>query len=431
MSTEILIIVLLLVANGIFAMSEIAIVSSRRARLAHRAEEGDARAAAALRLKDKPTAFLSTVQVGITLVGILAGAYSGATLTEQLAAWLAGFPAVAEYAEGLALAIVVGAITYGSLIIGELVPKAIALTNPERIAALVAGPVGLLARVATPIVKLLTLTTDLVLTMLRVPKNREAAITEEEIRLLIKQAALAGDVPEVEQRIVEKVFHLGDRRVNAVMTPRHEIEWLDVNLGVDGVREYLKTTRHPRLVFCDGDLDHVVGVAYVEDLLAAALDNQASNIRATLRPPVYVPDSISVFELVETFRREHMHVAMVLDEFGAIEGIVTSTDILEGLVGEIPSHPGDDEPGPVVRREDGSLLLDGMLSLDDLAVEVELPDIPETEVGHYHTLAGLVMTRLGRVPREGDSVTWGDWSFEVVDMDGRRIDKVIMKRVEG
>jgi magnesium and cobalt exporter, CNNM family len=426
-TTEIVVIFLLLVANGIFAMSEIAVVTARRVRLQQRASEGDRRATAALQLKDHPTKFLSTVQVGITLIGILAGAYSGATLTDRLSAWLAGVPLVAAYREAIALAIIVGAITYFSLVIGELVPKAIALHNPEGIAGSVATRVAAAARVVTPLVTVLSASTNLVLRALRVHPKSDRGVTEEAIRALIKQATLTGDVAPVEQRIVEQVFRLGDRRVSAIMTPRHEIDWFDIHEGLEGVRAHLATLSHPRIVTCDGELDRVLGVVRSEDLLAAVLAGGPPDLRSLLEQPKFVPATMSVFQLVETFKASRTPLALVLDEFGAIEGLVTSTDVLEGLVGEMPTEPAE-APGPIVRRDERSWLVDGTTPIEDLRAAIELPDTPEDEEGTYQTLAGLVMTRLGRVPHEGDRFAWGPLTFEVVDMDGRRVDKVMIER---
>jgi putative hemolysin len=429
LTTELVVIFLLLVANGIFAMSEIAVVTARRVRLQQRASDGDRRAAAALKLKDHPTKFLSTVQVGITLIGILAGAYSGATLTTRISDWLGGVPLIAPYREAVALAIIVGTITYFSLVIGELVPKAIALHNPEGIAGAVATRVAAAARIVTPLVTVLSASTNLVLRLLRVNPKADRGVTEEEIRALIKQATLTGDVAPVEQRIVEQVFRLGDRSVSAIMTPRHDIDWLDVHDGLEGVRTHLASTlRHPRIVACDGELDKVLGVVRSEDLLAAVLAGGTLDIKPLLEQPKFVPATMSVFHLIEAFKASRTPLALVLDEFGAIEGLVTSTDVLEGLVGEMPTEPSE-APGPIIRRDDRSWLVDGTTPIDDLRAAIDLLETPESEEGTYQTLAGLVMTRLGRVPHEGDRFTWGSLSFEVVDMDGRRIDKVMIERL--
>lgn len=428
MTDEILIIFLLLVANGVFAMSEIAVVTARRVRLQQRAEEGDKRARAALALATNPTNFLSTVQVGITLVGIFAGAYGGATLTEQLQAHLAQFPLVAPYAEAVALVIVVSTITYFSLVIGELVPKAIALSNPERVASLVAAPVAMVARAATPLVTVLSWSTTLVLKLIRIKPPAESSVTEEEIRALLKQATVSGDIAPEEQELVEQVFRLGDRRVGAIMTPRHDIEWVDIQDGMAGLRGHLAEATHAKILFCDGGLDTVLGFARAEDLLVQLLATNALDVRSALQTPLEVPATLTVHQLLDRFRGTHVHFALVLDEFGAIEGLVTPTDVLESLVGEIPTA-ADAESGPVVQREDGSWLVDGALRLEDLAEDVDLGSLPEDEVGSYHTLAGFVMTRLARVPRAGDHFTWGGFRFEVMDMDGRRVDKVLVARV--
>jgi putative hemolysin len=428
-TAEILLVLALLVANGVFAMSEIAVVTARRVRLQHRAEAGDRKAQRVLALKAQSTDFLSTVQVGITLVGLLAGAYSGATFADPLAAWLATWPWLAPYARFAALGIVVGVMTYLSLIIGELVPKAIALRNPEGIAAFVAAPVAVVARVATPVVRLLSASTNLVLAVFRLKERPEPGVTEEEIRALIKQATQTGDVAPVEREIVEQVFRLGDRSVAAIMTPRHDIDWVDLHATPEELREHLVEAHQPRVLVCDGELDKVVGIGFVEELLAEALAGRRPDLRHHARAPLFVPDTLSVFALLEQFRASHLHVALVLDEFGALEGLVTATDILEGLVGEIPSKPSD-EPGPVVQRDDRSWLVDGATPVEDLASAIELPAIPDSEQGKYNTLAGLVMTRLGRIPRTGDRFTWGPYRIEVVDMDGRRIDKVLVERID-
>lgn len=425
MPLEILVIFVLLVANGIFAMSEIAVVTARRVRLQRRAEDGDRRAAAALRLKEDSTHFLSTVQVGITLVGLFAGAYSGATFTEGLAAWLSRWTWLVPYAEVVALTIVVSVMTYFSLVIGELVPKAVALHNPERVAGLVAAPVAGVARLATPVVRLLTASTNLVLTVLRLRHPPDHSVTEEEIRALIKQAAKTGDVAPVEQQIVEQVFKLGDRRVSSIMTPRHDLDWIDVHAGVEGLRKHLAADRHPRLLVCDGSLDTVLGHVHVEELLEPLLEGKPIDLRDILELPLFVPATMSVFRLLETFKSSRVHIAVVLDEFGAVDGLVTPTDILEGLVGDMPIE-AQGEGGPVTLREDGSWLVDGTLPIEQLEREIPMPAVPESEAGAYQTTAGLVMTRLGRVPRAGDHFTWESLRFEVVDMDGRRVDKVLI-----
>ncbi|MGE3843418.1 MAG: hemolysin family protein [Vicinamibacterales bacterium] len=428
MTAEILIIFLLLVANGVFAMAEIAVVASRKVRLQQRAEAGNRRAQAALRLAQAPTQFLSTVQVGITLVGIFAGAYGGARLAEPVAGLLRQFPLIAPYSDVAGLILVVGAITYFSLVIGELVPKAIALTNPEGIASAVAAPLSVVARAATPIVHVLSASTHVVLAILRIKPQAGQDVTEDEIRALVRQATVAGEVAPVEQRIVEQVFVLGDQLVRSIMTPRHEIDWLDSSDDLKTIREHLVSRRHPRLLVCEGSADAVLGVIHAEELLEHTLGGNAVDLKKLLHPPLFVPLTMSVFQLLESFRSSHIHVAIVLDEFGATAGIVTPTDILEALVGDIPASPGGDG-GPIVQRDPDSWLVDGTTPIEDLVRELSLPPTPEQESGTYHTLAGFVMTRLSRIPHTGDRFAWNAFDFEVVDMDGRRVDKVLVRRL--
>jgi putative hemolysin len=428
MTFDLLFLFLLLVANGVFAMAEIALVASRSVRLEQRAQTGDPGAARALRLKAHPTDFLSTVQVGITLIGILAGAYSGSTVAEPLSGLLRSLPGVGPYSDALAFAIVVSILTYCSLVVGELVPKAIALREPERLAAWVAQPFDVIARVASPLVRLLSVSTNVVLWLLRIRPGDEPHPTEAEIRALIKQAAHTGELEPAEQQLVEKVFHLGDRSVSSLMTPRHEVDWIDASADASEIRQALATQRRSSYLVCNGGLEHVVGVALAEDLLALCLTSQSVDVRAVARAPLFVPDRLSALTLLEHFRTAHTQTALVVDEYGGTQGLVTITDILEGLFGAGPNAPTT-ESDPIVRRPDGSWLVDGGVSLDDLRAHVPLPQIPEDEIGHYETLAGLVMTRLSRVPHVGDQVAWESLRFEVVDMDGRRVDKVLITPV--
>jgi len=429
MSAEVVIILLLLIANGVFAAAEIAVVTARRVRLEQRALQGDARAARALELSRNPTTFLSTVQVGITLIGILAGAYGGATLAEPLEARLSQVSWIGGRADVVAFAIVVSAITYLSLVIGELVPKAVALSNPERIASNVATRVAAVARIASPLVVVLDVSTRAVLKLLRVAPVQEGTVTEDEIRAMLKQATKTGDVDEVEQAIVEQVFKLGDRRVSSIMTPRPDIDWLDIHEGLDGVRNHLAVAKHPRLLFCDGSLDAVLGVVRSEDVLTQLLTQSQIDLRSMLKPPMFVPATLSAFQLVESFRASKMHVALVLDEFGAVEGIVTPSDVLQGLVGELQSDANAGEDPYIVSRADGSWLVDGITPIEEVTQAVDLPPMPEDEAGSYQTLAGFVMTRLARVPNAGETFDFGGFRFEVIDMDGRRVDKVLVSRI--
>lgn len=425
---ELAVVAVLLVANGVFAMAEIALVAARRVRLEQHAATGNTAAAAALAIKADPTNFLSTVQVGITLIGIFAGAYSGTAFADPVAGVLRGAPWLAPYADALALTLVVSLLTFASLIVGELVPKAIALRNPERVAASVARPFALVAALTSPLVRLLSATTTGVLWVMRLPPVKEGHVTEEEIRALILQATHAGEVLPAERAIVEAVFRLGDRRVSTLMTPRFDIDWVDLRALPAALVQATTGARHSRLLLCDGSLDAVVGLVRAEDLLAHQATSPAwgaDDLRALARPVGFVPETLPALALLDRFRGARTHTLLVVDEFGAVQGLVTLSDVLSALLGSIPDTV-DPEPATIVRREDGSYLVDGDTPLEDLRQTVALPAPADGVPPPYTTLAGLVMTHLARVPVPGDVVDWSGWRFEVMDMDGRRVDKVLI-----
>lgn len=440
MAFEIVLVVLLVLANGVFAMAEIAVVSSRKSRLRMLADGGDARAAAALALASDPNRFLSTVQVGITLVGVFAGAYGGATLAEPLAERLAGVPVIGRWSGGIALTIVVVAITYLSLVVGELVPKRIALGAPERIARTIAGPMGGLSKLATPLVALLSVSTDALLRLLRVGRAAEPPTSDEEVQALVSEGAAAGVFEPGESDIVENLFWFGDSRVADLMTPRPDLVWIDVDATAEAIRGTIATSGFSRYVVARGSVEDVVGIARTRDLLLAALAGVDGVPAEAVHPPLYVPESTPSLTLLERFRETGDHAALVVDEYGGIEGLVTVTDVLEALVGDLPGRDRAPER-PCVPREDGSLLLEGTAGLDDL--EEAVREVLERTLGRaapsfalprdpgYRTLGGFVATRLGRLPAVGDAIVQGVWRFEVVDMDGRRVDKVFAARVEG
>ena len=422
---ELVVILLLILANGVFALAEIAVVSARRARLQEWAEAGNARARTALELAERPDEFLSTVQIGITLVGILAGAFGGARLAEPLAEVLRPLPGIGPYAETISLGLVVGGIAYLSLIVGELVPKQLALRSPERLAAALAGPMRLVSRLASPAVRLLSLSTAAVLRLCRVRPAPEPPVTEGEIRLMMRQGAQAGVVEAAEHDMLQGVFRLGDRRISALMTPRADIVWLDLDDPPEALHRRVTDTVHSWVPVGRGALDHLVGVARAKDLLAPLLTGQPEALEAAIRPPVVVPDSLRALQVVEQFRRAGLHVALVVDEYGGVQGLVTPMDLLEALVGDLPDAGLPAEPA-AVRREDGSWLVDGMLPADDLKDLLPLGALPGEGTGAYQTVSGLVMQQLGRIPATGDQFPWGGFRFEVVDMDGHRVDKVLV-----
>lgn len=426
-SSEIVFIFLLLVVNGVFAMSEIALVSARKSRLKQRAAGGDTRARAALELADSPARFLPTVQIGITLVGVFAGAFGGATIAEQIAEQIAVVPALAPYAEGIGLGVVVIAITYFSVIIGELVPKRIALNNPETIAALVARPMNLLSRITAPVVFLLTFSTAFVLKLLRVKPSIEPPVTQEEVRALILQGAEAGVFEHSEREIVESVFRLDDRSVNALMMPRREVVWLDAEASGEEIRRTVMENPYSRFPVCEGSLDNVIGIAKAKHLLERCLNNEPLDLRAAMTAPLFVPETRTALQVLELFKNAHTHIALVIDEHGGVEGLVTINDVLEAIVGEMQAGGAE---SMAVMRDDGSYLLDGALPIDEFAVIFNIGSSLENERGNYHTLAGFVLARFGHIPKTADVFEWQNLRFEVVDMDNRRIDKVLVSRSE-
>ncbi len=425
---EALIVLLLILVNGVLAMSELAIVSSRKARLEALAAEGNSGARVALQLLADPSRFLSTVQIGITLVGIFAGAYGGATLAEQLGILLDRVAFIAPNGGTVAFVIVVVAITYLSLVIGELVPKRIALANPERTAALVAKPMRALSRIAAPAVWLLKHSTDAVLALLGLSGVRETTITEEEVKALIAEGTQAGVFAPEEREMIDGVLRLADRTVRAVMTPRFDVVWIDRSAGREELVGLVEMHRHRRILVCDGSIDHAVGFIDMADIVAAVLRGGAIDIGSTMRRPLVVSESVGVFRLIDMFRREGIHFAVVVDEYGTTEGIVTAIDILEGIAGALPERGEDEEPF-VVARADGSLLVDALMPIDEFEGAVGIRGLSGD--GDFDTVAGLVLRELGRIPKAGDVVAMSGLTLEVVDMDGRRIDKVLVTKPQG
>ena len=426
---EILVIVLLIVVNGFFAMSELAIVSARRARLQLLADGGRGAkgARAALELAENPSHFLSTVQIGITLIGIIAGAYGGATLAERLGGTLNTVPWIAPHGGEVAFALVVAGITYLSLIVGELAPKRLALVNAEGIAVSVAGPMRALSRVALPLAWLLGASTEALLRLLRLPTTREQTVTEEEVKSLIAEGTQSGVFDPAERQMIEGVLRLADRTVRAIMTPRPDVLWLDPDDSPDAIATEIRDGGYSRFPVCKGDMDEVLGIVSTKALLDQTLRGRRLDLRAALVQPLIVHDGTPVLRLLELFKQSTVHMAVVVDEYGSVEGIVTLTDILESIAGELP-EAGQEADGGVIRREDGSWLVDGMLPVDEVESLVGVPDLKGE--GTYHTLAGFVLERIGHVPTPAENFLWRGHRFEVVDMDGRRIDKVLIQRID-
>ena len=422
---EILIILVLIIANGVFSMSEMAIVSARKVRLQQLANQGDPKAKAALKLAESPNHFLSTVQVGISLIGILTGAFGGATLANRVAVYIKRVPLLAPYSDPLSFGIVVLIITYFSLIVGELVPKRLALNNPERIASIVAIPMQALAAIASPVVYLLSASTDLILRVMGITASTEPQVTEEEIKILIEQGTEAGTFEEAEQDMVERVFRLGDRPVSYLMTPRPDIVWLDLEDSAEENRQKMVDSAYSRYPVCQGGLDNVLGVIPVTDLLARSFRGEPLDLTVGLRQPVFVPESTRGLKVLELFKQTITHMALVVDEYGVIQGLVTLNDIMSEIVGDVPSTDGQDQP-QAVQREDGSWLLDGMLPVEDFLELFGMEEWQSEERGSYQTLGGFVITNLGRIPAAADYFEWQSMRIEVMDMDGNRVDKVLV-----
>lgn len=418
---EILFIVVLVLVNGLFALAEMAVVAARKSRLRPLAEAGDDKARAALELAESPDRFLSTVQIGISLVGVLSGAVGGATIAEHLGDLLSRIPWIGPAGIEIGLVIVVLAITYLSLVLGELVPKRLALHSPERIAAAVARPMRILSRLAAPLVRLLSGSTHLVLRLMGVRPQAEAPITEEELKVLLRQGTEAGVFEAGEQEMVEGVFRLGDRRVGALITPRTEVVWLDVDdPPAENLRRVVESA-HAWFPVARGDLDHVLGVVRSKDLLVECLAGRPADVRGVAHEPLFVPEATPAAPVLDLLRRAEVKIALVVDEHGGVSGLVTVSDLLEEIVGGL----SEDQP-QAVPRADRSWLVDGRLTVDEFKDLLQVRELPGETEGYYETVGGFVMMLLGRVPAPADHFEWGGWRFEVVDMDGNRVDKVLV-----
>jgi putative hemolysin len=415
---EILIILLLVFLNGIFSLSEMSVVSSRKARLQQRANMGDVGAFNALQLAESPNVFLSTIQIGITLIGVLSGAVGGVGISKSLAGWFDDAPILEPYATSLGVGVVVLSITFLTLILGELVPKRLALHSPERIASRIAAPMSLVSRIFSPVVYAMSATTDLVLRILGVKPNLEPPITEEEIQVLIDQGTQAGVFDEAEQDMVQGVFSLSDRRIFSLMTPRSEIAWLDVHDTPEEIRQKIEESPFSRFPVCEDSLDTIIGIIEARDLLLESLHGNPLQLKRNIQLPVYIPETARASRILELFKSQDTELMLVVDEFGSVQGLVTVFDIIEEIVGDIDPRP------QATQRQDGSWLLDGLLEVEDFKEIFNLRHLPDED--EYETLSGFVMLNLGRVPQAADRFEWNGLIFEVMDMDGKRVDKVLV-----
>jgi putative hemolysin len=426
---DIALLLFLIVLNGLLAMSEIAVVSSRHARLQRLADDGSPGAASALALNSEPSAFLSTVQVGITTVGILSGAIGESTLADPLTDWLSTFVPITPYAHSISLFLVVVALTYFSVVVGELVPKRLGLLAPEKIASLIATPMNMLSRIMRPLVWLLSSSSDLLLRMVGARRREEPPVTDDEIKVLMEQGAEAGVFHESEQAFVSNVLRLDDQRIGAIMTHRKDIYTIDIDQDEAEIRRCIAECPYTRAVVCRDGLDSIVGILRTAELLKSALAGEPLDIEQHLRKPLYVPEGVSTTQLLENFRSARMQCALIVDEYGELEGLVTLTDVFTSIVGELPSSEVDEEEDIVV-REDGSWLIDGSVPIERLKFVLDIDDeLSGEEENAFNTLGGYVMYMLGRVPVAADYFTEAGHRFEVVDMDGNCVDKMLVARL--
>lgn len=404
-------------------MSELALVTARRAQLQNLAQAGDSAAAAAIQLGEDPNRFLSTVQIGITLIGILNGFIGEAALAQPFAIWLETLGMQSPLSGYVATGVVVVSITYFSIVLGELVPKRLGQINPEPIARLVARPMLLLAAASKPFVKILSASTQLILSTFGIKEKGGPTVTQEEIHLILAEGSDAGVIEHQEHQMVRNVFRLDDRQIASLMVPRSEVVYLDVEEPLDENLNRIEASEHSRFPVIRGSWEEVLGVASARQFLTQTLHGEKPNLTERLQPAVFVPESLTGMELLENFKNSGAHLAFVVDEYGEVQGAVTLQDVMEAITGEFtPRRPED---AWAVKREDGSWLLDGLIPIPELKDRLSLREVPEEEKGRYNTLSGMVMLLAGRLPQTGDRCEWEGWIFEIVDMDGKRIDKVL------
>ncbi|MDR6196574.1 hemolysin family protein [Siphonobacter sp. SORGH_AS_0500] len=422
--TELLILLLLIVVNGIFSMAEIALVSARKIRLKNDAERGDTRARQALQLAEAPDTFLSTVQIGITLIGILTGIYSGEKLEGNLTEWLRQFTIIAPYANTISRVLLLVFITYITLVIGELVPKRIGLTRAESISKTLALPMSLLSRVTYPFIWLLSISTNLIVKVLGIRRGDDSMVTEEEIKAIVNEGLEQGTIDVIEQEIVENVFNVSDRHIVSLMTHRSDLAWIDINDTVEQVQQKIKQERHSVYPVGDKSLDKMIGVITVKDLYLAS---PGTPLKSLIHKPVFLPENISAYQVLDEFRKSKVHHGFIVDEYGVLQGMVTVNDIFEAIVGHMPDAEVIDFT--FVKREDGSFLVEAQMPFIDFLTRMGRRDIRDFLEEDYSTVAGFILHHLRRIPVEGEHFRWSNLMFEVIDMDGQRIDKVLVSEL--
>lgn len=417
---ELLIIALLILLNGLFSMAEIALVSARKARLESQAAKGDKKAEKALKLANHPDHFLSTVQIGITLIGILTGVYSGDKITGDLVAFVEKFPAFVPYSNGIATTLVVILITYFTLVFGELIPKRIGLSAPEKIAKFVARPMHLVSWITFPFIWLLTKSTGVISKIFNI-RSDDGPVTEEDIKAIINEGTEQGTLEETEQEIIERVFHLSDRTITSLMTHRSDIVWFNINDTEEIIKEKLVNEPHSVYPICDGDIDNIKGVVSLKDIY---INKHNIQFKELMRPALFVPENNTAFKVMEKFKESQLHSCFIVDEYGSILGMITLKDILEAIIGDMPQH--DDDEYEIVRREDDSFLVDGQLPFYDFLSYFDKTDWMNEGEQEFDTIAGFILHKLKRIPLVGEKLEWNGFDFEIMDMDGHRIDKVLV-----
>ncbi|MCO5232488.1 MAG: hemolysin family protein [Chitinophagales bacterium] len=421
---EILIIIILILVNGLFSMSEIALVSSKKYKLEMLAKKGNSNAEKALQLATNPNTFLSTVQIGITLIGILTGIYSGDSLTQPLQNWLSTFSTIVPYAHPLAVALIVVIITFFSIVFGELIPKRIAMMFPESIASVVATPMKILSTIARPFIWLLTATNEFVLAVFGLDNQQSEHISEEEIKAIIQESTTAGEIQEIEQDIVERVFSMGDRKVDEIMTHRSDILWVDIQDSMEEIKEKIKDELHSVYLVCDKQIDDWKGLVFVKELFPVQFENATFKVEDFIRKPIIFPENTPVYKVLEKFKENRFHYGIVVNEYGALEGLVAMDDVLDALLGDMTEYNQDEFQ--IVERNENSWLIDAQIPYYVFCEYFEIDE--DAYEGNFNTLGGFVLQELGHIPSAGEKFNWENYEFEIVDMDGVRIDKIMVTR---
>ena len=422
---EVFILLLLILINGLFVMTEMALVSVRKARLETLKNKGDLKAAKALKLAEHPETFLSTSQIFITLISIVTGLYSGEKFSKNLEPFFKDISFLTDYAHSISTVIVVAVVTFASIVLGELIPKRIALLRPEKISKMVAGPINILSKIAYPITALLSFVTSLLFKLFNIKPHSDSTVTEEEIKAMISEGSEMGEIEEDEKEIIERVFHLGDRSITSLMTHRTDIMWLDINDSVEDVKNRFEQIIFSVFPVCDGNIDEIKGLVYVKDLLKAPSGTKLKNL---LKPGLFVPENNKAYQLLEKFKATKIHICFIVNEYGTMEGMITLNDILEALVGDV-AQAGQDEY-EIIEREDGTFLVDAQIHFYDFLSYFKKGDWLNVEEQDFDTLAGFALHELEHIPQEGEKFEWRGFTFEIIDMDGQRIDKILVTLTE-